>query len=306
MRRTGEAQEAAINRTWMTRAHIRRAWWLLALTAAFVVVAFLSRPVSTVPLAEADGPAPRQGVLRYDPDTTNRTGVFARLIDDTVFQPLVKYLTDCDGVGSTSDCGGTPARWRTSALPVEVCTAQGSRPSGLTAEEFRSTTSAAVTTWNSQEFAGGIRYVGDCLGVDFWIFNNSRNEIGWDDSRRALSGTQAAVTRSTLPLIGGAREIREADVVLDPALGRVPRVCLESTIVHELGHLLGFGHSDDRRDLMYPSFDPSALATCKVSPSASERDRIQALYGVDRAPMVTVSGGGAVEPSAIVIATAAG
>ncbi|MCC6238283.1 MAG: matrixin family metalloprotease [Dehalococcoidia bacterium] len=306
MRRTGEAQEAAINRTSMARVHRWRAWWLLSLTALVVAVAVLTGPASSAPIAEADGPAPARGVVRYDREGTARTGVFARLVDDAVFQPLVKYLTDCEGPGSTSDCGGAPARWRASALPIEVCTAQGSRPGGLSAEEFRAAVAAAVTTWNAQEFAGGIRYRGDCSNVDFWVFNNLRNEIGWDDSRRALSGTQAAVTRSTLPLVGGVREIREADVVLDPALARVPRVCLESTIVHELGHLLGFGHSDDRGDLMYPSFDPSALATCKVTPTASERDRMQALYGIDRAPTVTVSGGGAAEPSAVVIATAVG
>lgn len=306
MRRTGEAQEGAINRTSMTRVRRWRAWWLASLTILFVAVALLSRPASRVPVAEAEAPAPGQGVVRYDREGTVRTGLLARLVDDTVFQPLVKYLTDCEGPGSTSDCGGPPARWRASALPVDVCTAQGSRPGGLSAEEFRAVVLAAVTTWNLQEFAGGIRYRGDCSGVGFWIFNNLGNEIGWDDSRRALSGTQAAVTRSTLPLVGGAREIREADIVLDPALARLPRVCLESTIAHELGHLLGFGHSDDRGDLMYPSFDPSSLGTCKVAPSAAERDRIQALYGVDRAPAVSISGGGAVEPSAVVIATAAG
>ncbi len=289
----------------MARVHWR-AWLLCSLTALSVAAGFLLGPAVRAPLAEADGPAPRQGGVRYDREGAARTGVFARLVDDTVFQPLVKYLTDCEGPGSTSDCGGTPARWRASALPVEVCTAQGSRPASLAAEEFRAAVAAAVATWNAQEFAGGISYRGDCTGVDFWIFNNLRNEIGWDDSRRALSGTQAAVTRSTLPLVGGAREIREADVVLDPALGRVPRVCLESTVVHEFGHLLGFGHSDDRADLMYPSFDPSALATCKVTPSTAERDRIQALYGIDRAPTVTVAGGGAVEPSAAVVATATG
>lgn len=279
----------------MTRAW--RVWLVIAVAAAGVFLDAGS--------AGADAPfRPRPGEQYYDAPA-ERPSVLKRLFGNTIMQPLIRYLTDCDGSSNTSDCGGSPARWRSSALPVRFCTTQASRPSDLSADEFRRVVATAVATWNAQEFAAGIAYTGDCAGVDFWVFSNQQNEIGWDDARRALSSQQAAVTRSTLPLVGGQREIRETDVVLDPRLARVPRACLESTIAHEFGHVLGLGHSDDRNDLMYPSFDPSSPSSCKVAPTGAERERMQALYGVDRSPTITISGGGPTEPNAAAIATAA-
>jgi hypothetical protein len=254
-------------------------------------------------LAGADsGDGSRSGWIPYDAPP-ERQSVLSRLLDGVLTQPLIKYLTDCDGVGDLFGCGGTPGRWPAAAIPVRLCSAQNARPGGLPAQEFRDLIAAAVTTWNSQETAAGIDYLGDCTDRDVWTFNNLQNEVGWDDQRRILSATQAGVTRTSIPLVDGVRVIRESDVVLDPDLAQMPRVCLESTVVHEFGHLLGLGHSDDRNDLMYPSFDPSVLSTCKVRPSGNERARLQALYGVDRSPTVTVSGG-PVEPGGAVIAVA--
>ena len=230
-----------------------------------------------------------------------RTSLLSRLLDGALTQPLIKYLTDCDGTADI-DCGGTPARWSASTMPVRVCAAQQSRPVGVTAQEFREIIARAVETWNSQETAVGIEFPGDCTDRDFWTFNNLVNEVGWDDQRQVLTSTQAAVTRTSY---SNLRVIRESDVVLDTDLSAYPRVCLESTLAHEFGHFLGLGHSDDRADLMFASFDPRVLSTCKIAPSANERARLQALYGVDRAPSVFLAGG-AIEPNAVVTAVATG
>jgi Matrixin len=253
------------------------------------------------PAARADlggGVAP--GWVAYD-EPPVRTSLLSRLLDGALTQPLIKYLTDCDGAGDI-DCGGTPARWSAATMPVRLCSAQQSRPTGVTALEFREIVARAVETWNSQETAVGIDFTGDCTDRDFWTFNNLVNEVGWDDQRQVLTFTQAAVTRTSYSSL---RIIRESDVVLDTDLGGYPRVCLESTLAHEFGHFLGLGHSDDRADLMYASFDPRVLSTCKLAPSANERARLQSLYGVDRAPVVFLAGG-AIEPNAAVTAVATG
>jgi hypothetical protein len=55
-----------------------------------------------------------------------------------------------------------------------------------------------------------------------------------------------------------------------------------------MGHALGFAHSDNLADVMYPSFNAANTGTCKQVPSAEETARLQELYGVNRSPVVNV------------------
>ncbi|KAG5052645.1 hypothetical protein AAZX31_02G201500 [Glycine max] len=53
---------------------------------------------------------------------------------------------------------------------------------------------------------------------------------------------------------------------------------LESVAVHEIGHLLGLGHSSDLRAIMYPSIPPR---TRKVNLAQDDIDGIRKLYGIN-------------------------
>lgn len=77
-------------------------------------------------------------------------------------------------------------------------------------------------------------------------------ENQWDYSRQAL-----AVTLTTFDC--GTGQILDADIVLngrdftfttDPHLG-TPRVDVQNTVTHEIGHLVGFDHTTDRESTMY-------------------------------------------------------
>jgi len=201
----------------------------------------------------------------------------------------IDFFSDCTGsAGDPGSCGPPAARWVPPDNPPEFCSAQASRPAGITAQAFRDAVEQAAATWNSVEAAIGARYVGDC-STSSWRYEDGVNQVGWDDGRQAVVGAEAGVTRGSWFLLpGNAKEFAEADIVLEGSdVGGIPPVCFQSVVTHEMGHALGFGHSDNRADLMYPAFDPDDLSTCITSPSAAERARLQSLYGVDRMPAVT-------------------
>ena len=254
---------------------------LVAAAAGVVALAGLSHAS-----AEPDAsPPPGWRVIDAEPQ-------FEALLPPGVFPlPLaIDFFSDCTGsAGDPGSCGPPPARWVAPDNPPEFCTAQSNRPSGITAQGFRDAVTQAVATWNGVEAAVGARYVGDCSAGSTWRYEDGVNQIGWDDARQAVVGSEAGVTRGSWFLLpGNTKEFAETDIVFEGAdLGSIPAVCFESVVAHELGHALGFGHSDDRHDLMFPAFDPDDLSTCVTSPSTAERARLQSLYGIDRAPTVS-------------------
>lgn len=194
---------------------------------------------------------------------------------------------------------GQAVRWAANVTPVQFCTFQSNRPSGITAEQFRAAVREAAAMWNDVEAAIGVRYIGDCTSGVRVELDNSRNEIGWDDSRNLVSGSQAGVTQGSWISAFGRRDFVEADIILDNNL-RVPEACFRTVIAHEIGHALGFGHSDARGDLMYPSFTSSDLSTCRPTASPAETAWLVSLYGANRKPVITPPGERTVAPNAAV------
>ncbi|HJM76117.1 MAG TPA: matrixin family metalloprotease [Dehalococcoidia bacterium] len=209
----------------------------------------------------------------------------------------------------TDDFGPPPGRWAADGMPVEFCTFQFNRPSTVTAEQFRESIELAIRVWSDAEAAIGLRYSGDCPTSFRYEFTNGRNEIGFDDNRAVVTDTQAGQTLGqwSEPFGSVDRNFTEMDIVLDEqARADVPLQCFQTTIKHEMGHALGLGHSDVSGDLMFASFDPTDVSTCPDGPSLSEQQRVQELYGIDRAPTVTLGSGLTTDVGTMVILNASG
>jgi hypothetical protein len=190
-----------------------------------------------------------------------------------------------------------PAVWPPEAIPVEICSQQANRPFSFSADDFRDAVTSATAMWTSVGAGVGFDYGGDCTEDDRWRPDNGITEIGFDDSRDVVVGQSAAVASGTWTTLFGTKEFIEFDVVIDQRLD-VPQQCLESIVAHELGHVLGLGHSDDARDLMFASFDPRDLDTCPTEARAIEVDALRVLYGVNVPPVL-------VEPPALIAAAGA-
>ncbi len=255
--------------------------------AAVVVAAVMALAlVSPVSAGEGDGhgdPALAPGEISYD-------GIGAMLVSAdglTVPAELV--------IGNFSSSGQS-VRWASNAIPVPFCTIQSNRPTTITAEQFRESVRLAAEMWNGVEAAVGVRYSGDCVSARLDLDNN-QNEIGWDDVRNIVTGSQAGVTQGSWITSFGRRDFAETDIVLDSRL-RVPDICLRTVMAHEMGHAIGFGHSDSRADLMYPSFNSSDLSTCRPTASPDEEAWLVNLYGANRKPVVTPPGDRSVQAGA--------
>ncbi len=202
----------------------------------------------------------------------------------------VPYVSDCDPGESPPRCGPPAAQWSASHRPVAFCTFVDNLPAWLSADQFRQYVRDAAAVWNSVEAAIGIAYTGDCPGLR-WERRDGFNQIAFDDARNVISGSTLGLTESSIswapPTDPTIRRIDEADIILESSFPTVP-VCLLSTLTHELGHALGFGHSTSPDDLMYTSVNLSKPETCHLTPSDSERQRLQELYGVDLTPTVAL------------------
>jgi hypothetical protein len=134
----------------------------------------------------------------------------------------------------------------------------GSQSTSLTAESLAPIVSTAIAQWQTQELTA----------LQAWRLNNVEFRIA---ELASTSPHYLGLAGSRLVLIddNAAGYGWSLDVTRGPAAGQVD---LLSAVMHELGHVLGYDHSDDVRDVMFSSLSPT-LRPSVLEPFSSVASR---------------------------------
>jgi hypothetical protein len=161
------------------------------------------------------------------------------------------------------------SRWR--STPVEYCVAP-STAGIVTHERLVTLIGQAFDQWGVQA-----SYQGTCAGLG--SEGNGRNEVYWASlaspdgpTRRAGEAQLRYVSCDTCQ--GGGSYIIEADLVIDPEppVSRRNEACVFTTLLHEVGHMLGAPH------LAPPAVMAPVMDTCPQQLTEADLRSIAHLY----------------------------
>ncbi|HKV09617.1 MAG TPA: matrixin family metalloprotease [Thermoanaerobaculia bacterium] len=135
-------------------------------------------------------------------------------------------------------------------------------------------TVSAITSTAAWNGAGSGNVVAAVKGsVAAWRLGDNIPMLNFRDPERACKGTCLAATFTGF-YSGGT--INDADIVTNTRYdwtsagesdGCASEFYIEGVMVHEVGHLLGLGHSNVTGSTMYPS-----VASCNNNPASTEAD----------------------------------
>lgn len=137
-------------------------------------------------------------------------------------------------------------------------------------------TAGAITTWNTA--GAGTRLTATVGSVAGWSLGDGTAMLNFRDPERVCKGSCLAATFTGFynQRADGSNRIFDADIVtntryawtsLGEADGCASEFYIEGVMVHEVGHLLGLGHSNVVGSTMYPS-----VASCNNGPASIEND----------------------------------
>lgn len=121
---------------------------------------------------------------------------------------------------------------------------------------YAATVVRATEYWEN----GGNGKLGYTPVFEFVNASDADIHIMWVENMEDVTGAEEGVAGFCRPMIANGRYIH-ADIVLEVGDYRgfswqqYGDANMEQLVTHELGHALGLGHSNDPRDIMYPTYE---------------------------------------------------
>ncbi len=191
-----------------------------------------------------------------------------------------------DGDGCGADCrASTAARW--DELQVDFAFDDAVRPPEVSLAEWQQNQTAVVANWNNvQGQSLTVRDAGGAQARDFGV-QNGENSIFWITNSNEFSQQVGGGINSILGVTlapyscgrAGSRRggIEDADIVMNGVGFDWDENSVVSTLTHEMGHAIGFGH---------PCVDCSNLSIMSATsgfndsdtPLLDDEDAIRSLY----------------------------
>lgn len=191
-----------------------------------------------------------------------------------------------DKANSFEELGGV---WR--FMPVTYCVNPAGLPVNadkqplLSAEDFSELVRQAFTKWEDEPNSN-IRFVHNGFCTNVAGRRDKVNVVGWRNlGRRPALGTAFSNESSGQYLRGGASyEILEADITVNSRvdfhddLDFYLKTILPFTLLHEVGHFIGLGHSDASCTVMKESVSLSAREVYPLELCQDDIDGVTRLY----------------------------
>ena len=191
-------------------------------------------------------------------------------------------------------------RWQGTSAPMGYCCSPTFQP-GF---DGPGAASAAVNNWNgvgtSFSYTGptvntGNKGLTGTDGMNTILFNDPNNELGAFPGAAGIGGiTQAVGTYNNLGDGVTYFNTTEVDVVIAKNLGSIGQALFNAVVTHEVGHTLGFRHSNQSADNSSPCTAPLPCAGIGSAIMASTVSGVTTLQQWDRDAMNTVYGSGPV------------
>jgi hypothetical protein len=154
-------------------------------------------------------------------------------------------------------------RWKNFSGTLVVHVPEPAGVDAGTANRLQRAATAGVRLWNGQPFP---------IAVDERGTRQAHVEVRWVPS---LGGTRIGLARTQWSAQTGLIAVSLELATMSPyGRGTVDPAQLRLTAAHEMGHILGLPHSDEPRDVMYPSNTATSL-------SARDYRTLEALYDME-------------------------